>query len=224
MLIASTLPDTPTERYLALLDRYALYASSAGKQIRRSTAAEGRRLFEKTSPERRAALLARLEVETRIFAEASEAGERLTDSRHLLWRHFRRSGLTPASDLFDKIGETDVVEVYGLDNIHLFQNLNFFDWIGFTLEQIYSETWYALTRRDPKIEKALHAFGARLVSGEIRGTVDPEIPWHLLEEIGTETLYKFYIRIKHVSPVFSGGALACFVAVNECKPYEGTSE
>lgn len=220
MSIAPNHAATLTERYLALVDRYAGFVTGAGKTLHRATPERARKLFESTTEARRKSLVARLEVENSIFEETLAAGDKLTDSRKLLWRHFSRSGFVPCSDLFDKIGDTDVVEVYGMDQIHLTQNLNFFDWIGFTLEQLFCQEWFTLTRRDKEVEKYLYEVMVRIFSGEITTTVAPEAPWHLIEETDSELMNKFFLRVKYASPVFSGGKLCALVAINECKPYQ----
>lgn len=206
-----------TERFLLLAEEYARYATAAGKRIHRAPPAEARRLFEKNEDARQRALIHRLEVDLAIFAEMTAAGESLTDSRRLLWRHLGKSGCAPRSDLFDKIHDTDVVEIYGLDQIHLCQSLSFFDWISHTLEQIFCEPWYELVRRDPRIERELAELARRIVHGEIRETFAPGLPWHVVEEVATAELKKFHFHLKHLSPVIAGGRLNCFVAVSECR-------
>ncbi|MGZ3683359.1 MAG: hypothetical protein ACXVCI_05880 [Bdellovibrionota bacterium] len=209
--------ESLTDHYLALLDRYAQLITAAGKTLRRSSPEQARALFEKVDEPRRKALLARLEAEISIFEETLAAGEKLTDSKKLLWRHFSRSRFAPCSQLFDKIRDTDVVEIYGLDQIHLFQNLAFFDWISVTLEQIFCEAWYVLTKRDPGIEKMLYEIAQKIAAGGLQETIDPGVPWHLVEELNSEKMMKFQYKLKYVSPVVSAGQLCAFVVVSEAK-------
>jgi hypothetical protein len=215
---ASSQSKPLTEHYLALLDRYARFVTDAGKTLRRTSPEKARALFEGADELRRKALVARLEAEISIFEETLAAGEKLTDSRKLLWRHFSRSRFAPCSKLFDKIRDTDIVEIYGLDQIHLFQNLAFFDWISHTLEQVFCETWYTLSKRDPSIEKMLYEFGLRIAAGGVKETTDPGVPWHVVEELNSELMMKFHYKLKYVSPIYSTGQLCAFVVISEAKP------
>src|SRR5271169_939861 len=47
-----------------------------------------------------------------IFEETRAEGFKLNDSPKLLWRALRKLGWTPQSDVFDRIGENDVVNIY----------------------------------------------------------------------------------------------------------------
>lgn len=210
-------PHSQTDHYLSLLDEYARYLAAEGKKVRRSPPEEGRRMFENSSEGRRAAIITRFETELEIFAEATRAGEKLTDSRRLLWRHFAKGGITPDSELFGNITDTDVVELYGLDQIHLCQTLNFFDWVTATLEQVFSDTWFQLSRRDPGIEAKLHELATKLFTGQVTKTYDPQIPWHVVEDLGSTPTNKFRLRLKCVSPVYRKGQFYGFVTVNECE-------
>jgi hypothetical protein len=207
------------DRFFSLLDQYAFFLAQAQKPVRRSPKEKAAALFLALADDRRQRLISRLETDVAIFQEVLAAGEHLTDSRRLLWRYFVKKGGSPCSDLFGLIGDQDVVEVYSLDQTHLFQNLHFFDWVSVTIEQVFCQTWFEMTKRDLKFQQLIYAAAGRILSGEVRQTLLTEVPFHLVEEIDTEMNFKFYLRQKYLSPVFIDGRLQSIVAVSECKPH-----
>jgi hypothetical protein len=172
------------------------------------------------SDEQRKRMIGRLEKDVALFEEIVAATEQLTDSRRVLWRYLARSGYRPCSDIFDKISDTDVVEIYSREQIHLCQNLNFYDWISITLERVLCETWFEATWRDPEFERQLHDLVFRFLSTDVRETIDPKIDWHGVKELESEMLYQFQIRIKWMSPIFVGREVVGFILINECRDLE----
>jgi hypothetical protein len=207
------------EQFSSLLDRYAEFLIGAGKQVRREHPVRAESLFMALSTLQKERLISRLDSAISLFEEVIAAGDSLNDSRRFLWRYFVRCGGAPSSDIFGRIVDTDIVEVYSTEQIHLFQNLNFFDWVGASLETIFCQSWHQYTQRDPQVEKQIYSSAGRIITGEIRETLDPQVPWHLIEEVETELCLKFHLRLKWLSPVFLDSQLACIIAVSECRSF-----
>jgi hypothetical protein len=112
--------------------------------------------------------------------------------------------------------DDDVVCVYDLSNRQIFQNLRFFDFVSITLEQLFCSSWYDYSSRPPEIEKILFEEGLQLLSGQVRHTVQPSAPEHLIEEKNTADLLKVRILVKWGSPIFLKGAPAGMIIVNRC--------
>ncbi len=202
---------------ISLFKQYAKFVKMAGKSVNHLAEYEAQQLADRLSAERKQLIFNQLTTQMAVFGEVLAHDEKLTDSPKLLWRYLNKLRYTPCPDIFDKIQDTDIVEIYGSDQIHIFQNFNFFDWISIPLEQILSLTWYENTKRDAKIQKLLFKEASRIISGEIKSTFVPNVPWHWIEEINTNGQYRFEIRIKWVSPVYSNRQLAAFISVNECR-------
>ena len=145
-------------------------------------------------------------------------GHSLLDSRQLLWRSLRHFGWTPNSDVFDFISDEDTVEVYSLDQIQTFRNLQFFRHISFTLEQIHTQPWFQLTRRQPAAEAAIAAAAAKIIRDGVKITLDlSDVPEHIAEEIGSLQELRFHIQMRCLSPVFHDGEIAAVIAVNRTR-------
>ena len=140
-----------------------------------------------------------------IFEETRAEGFKLNDSPRLLWRALRKLGWTPQSDVFDRMGEKDVINIYTPQNIQIFQNLNFFDWVTLTLEDLYGAPWHAYSRREAKCAEQADQTAVELFTGILTSTVTPDIPEHYVEEIGTDEAYTIFIKIHTVSPLRQNG-------------------
>lgn len=205
------------ETVLDLLDQYASYIAAAGHKAFRAPRDKALDIIRGMSQEKKTQTIDRLRGDLSIIREAMSAGESLSDSRRLLWRFLKRNTLTPCSDLFNEIEDDDVVELYGADGIHLWQNMVFFDWISITLDRIYCQTWYECCSRPAHLQAELMVMFAQVMKGEIAATFAPNHPWYWIEEIDTEMLYKLNFKIKAISPVFQNGHVAGLIAINTCK-------
>ena len=178
---------TRSTRFLELLDRYEAYLRSAGKKVYRSAPAEGERLFLALSFEHRQRLISRLETELAFFDEAVANGERLTDSPQLVWRYFRKTGYTPCSDIFGKITDSDIVELYGLEQC-------MFSRISISLTGL-ARPWSRFiacpgtsnSTREPEAERRWRRWPGRSWPGS-PGHRPPDVGWHVVRECGEDGL------------------------------------
>ena len=138
-----------------------------------------------------------------------------------MWRAIRKLGWTPQSDVFDRIGDKDVVNIYTPQNIQIFQNLNFFDWVTLTLEDLYGTPWHGYSRREAKCAELAYQNALEVFTGVRTATYSPDIPEHYVEEVGTEGETKFYIKIHTASPLRQNGQIVGLLAINRCREWDG---
>ena len=100
-----------------------------------------------------------------VFEETRGEGFRLKDSPKLIWRSLIKLGWNPPSDIFDKIGDDDVIAIYDTEHTHVFQNLNFFEWMSFSLEELYSTPFYQYARREQWAAEAAYKIAVEVSSG-----------------------------------------------------------
>ena len=172
--------------------------------------------FTKLTADRQEAVLAELAFCLDVFRDLKMEGLSLKDSPKLLWRTLRKAQLTPCSDIFDKIGEDDVVCVYSPDHIQIFQNLRFLELVTLTIEELYCSQWFHYTKRPDWATKALIEKGSLVFGEKILKTFDPEVPIHEVQEIATEGEVLIRIKIKWMSPVTRDGRNAGVIVVNDC--------
>jgi hypothetical protein len=202
---------------LDLLNQYADFVIGAGRPVFREGRQEALRILRSISEAKKIQTVQRLTSDLALFHDLLTAGEKITDSPRLMWRYLTKNSMVPRSDIFEKMKDGDVVEIYGMDQVHLCQNLNFFNWTSISLERIFCETWYQATRRDPQFETGLYETARSIFAGETRNSVTPQQGWYWIEEIDSEKLYKFQICIKCVSPIFQDGKVCGLISVNECR-------
>jgi len=192
-----------SDRIRLLLDRYSNFAAQAGKTVRRATPEKLQTTLLSMDDAQKDRMITRLETEIAVFEEMIRAGESLSNPGRQLWRYLLTTKQVPCSDLFDKIRQTDTIQVFGIDHRLLFASLNFYDYVSFTLEQVFTETWHRAVTRDQRVSEELYKELMMMISGEIRHTVEGKVPSHLVEEVDTELLIKSHLRVKWMSPTFS---------------------
>ena len=197
-------------------ERYADLAAMTGIEVRPYRSID-LPLFSRLSTAEQEAVLNTIEGNVKLFESMVHEKVKLTDSKQLLWRSCRALRLTPRSDIFDQIGDEDVVEIYSTQQKQIFRNLQFFKYVSLTLEDLYCDTWYDLTRRDPVREAELGQAALKLLSGEVEDSLPIEVPEHLVHEIDTEKMLTISIRVKWLSPVTNEGQLAGVLVINESR-------
>jgi hypothetical protein len=208
---------TGFDQFIGLLDRYAAYAKQAGKTIYRSPEAEALAVFTGLGQDRATWLLERLNNELTAIEKLIGAGEKLTSTSRLLWRFFQQTGFKPCGDIFDKIDDDHVVEVYATNHTHIWQSLNFFDWVSTSIEKVYTETWYNNSVRDPGLERDIGILATKLFGGEVQTTMEPGLPWHWIQEVDTVRMHKFELLLRYMSPIFMDGKVVGLITVNQCR-------
>ena len=86
-----------------------------------------------------------------------------------------------------------------------------------TLEKVYLDTWYNISKRDQSQQQIIAQHAIRIFSGTQRETVYPGVAWHLVEEVDSEMLLKFELRVKHMSPIFHNHQVAGLIAISEAR-------
>lgn len=150
-----------------------------------------------------------------FFAMAQSEGVR-GDSIQLIWRAFSKLGMSPRPDIFDKITEEDVVEVYHWDFTTSFKNLKFFEYISLSLEEIYCLPWTEQARFSPRQVLFFLEMNTKLKMGRYRDTFRPRFGHYTFrEKRGEKRLIE--IRIRWISPVLCDGVKSAMVFVNRAR-------
>ena len=168
-------------------------------------------------------MLAHIQAALEIFEETRADGYRLKDSPKLMWRAFRKLGWTPSPDIFDKMIEGDVVVIYSADQKQVFQNINFFDWVSITLEDLYATPWNQYSKRDSEIEKRLHQeqeFVSRLVTSfpDVIAVLDREARYTYISGRIRDVLAgpdgNLYLLLQNMNGDQTGGSIIRLVPAN----------
>lgn len=148
-----------------------------------------------------------------VMDEMKRSGQSLKDTSKFLWRTLTHRGWVPQSDIFHMIEESDVVSIHTPDARKIFQNVNYFDYVSYTVEQIYASTFKGRFKRDAAVAEQLDYHAQEIYGGRITRTLDPGIPEYLCEEINSEEKRKFYSKVKALSPLRLGDQICGIVSV-----------
>lgn len=140
--------------------------------------------------------------------ELQSEGNSLKDSWKLILKCLHKMNLQSPSHILEKIRDSHIVEIYNKNHIQTFRNLNFFACCSYSLDELMSEPWWKLFRREDEINRQIFYHGSTVLSGDRRETFHPNIPTHLLEEIESPRRYQMYIDIDFMAPVYQDGIVA----------------
>jgi len=160
---------------------------------------------------------AAIQADLSIFDSIKNEGSKLRDSSMHVWRFLRSSELTPESDIFDKITDDDVVEVYLADEHgqrQIFRNLKFLECVSLTVEQLYGMDWRVSTQREPQYEKAIFDAAMSIMTGEVPGTLPLQIAPHYVQELNSPGLFTLLITMKYLSPIRYHGRVVGALVIN----------
>jgi hypothetical protein len=177
--------------------------------------------FSKLSMEKKVQAIESIGYALEVFEETRAEGFRLNDSPKLIWRSLQKLGWQPPSDVFDKMGESDVIVVYGDRHTNVFQNLRFFDWVSFSLEELYSTPFYQYSRREAWAAEAAYLLASETISGMRPTTFVPDIREHYCEEVGTPELVKFYLHYRCIAPLRRSGRIVGALVVMVLRDWDG---
>jgi hypothetical protein len=110
-------------------------------------------------------------------------GEYLRFNLNAVWLTLRKLGLRPRNDLFSKLNDKDVVEIYNAKGLQIFRSFHFFQHCSYDLETIFCKPWFELFARDEVYSTAYMEGFNNLVNGTIKETVPVPVDEHLVREV-----------------------------------------
>lgn len=142
------------------------------------------------------------------------SGEIISNDSVALWSAFKLLKLKPPSDFLSYLTQGDCIEIYDLNHIQIWRNLNSMEVISHTIEQIFCVPWPARYIRDPQaFEECIEKIGAALRQ-EKAAVFQANINNYLLEK-GSLELFKLNCVHKLIAPLTdSSGRIAAYAVVS----------
>jgi hypothetical protein len=166
-----------------------------------------------------------LETALSVFDEIRAEGGSIRESRALLWRAIQRFQYVPDSQIFEKMKDDDVIEIYSLpDHFHLAWNLNLMACVSLTVEQLLCQPWWEITTRPESVIAKLMELSKGVMTEEWTQTFVPEIPPHEFRELDSEELLRMELTIKYISPLRQNGRNVAFISINSSRPLGSNRE
>jgi hypothetical protein len=171
--------------------------------------------FSRLSTYQKSAVVDSLQEVLAVCAEAQAAGDSPVDNRKYFWRSLRRMKLTPCSDVFDRIEQDDVIEIFTPDARQIFRSLNFFKYISCTLEELVSLPAWQVCAFPPETRTYFEEVGRKMERGNVYScTFEPGIPaFTMVEIIGPEKRNP-RIEPRFLSPIMAAGKSIAMIVVS----------
>lgn len=152
-----------------------------------------------------------------LFASSQQNAISLQDDKRLLWWSLNKLQLRPTSDLFDKICNKDIIEIYDRMGTQIYRNFEFFSVCSYTLDEIFSSNWMSLFNRDEKDLNELYRLAEKTYQGEFTQT-EPIMLTHKFNEIYSERQHIIEAHHKYISPLYSrSGNIEALVIISQAK-------
>lgn len=177
--------------------------------------------FTLLSQEQKERVVKAMQFQYDLYMEHVAEGYKLKDSPSLTWRALRKFGYVPTSDLFEKIRDHHVIEVYSSESVQIFRNLNFFQYCSYTFEEIHSLEWFNLFERPVTISSQILEATKKLFTGERRDNFDPQVPMHIVRETQSIDLLQMEFKVDILGPLFENrrpSAIISLETVNLINP------
>lgn len=120
----------------------------------------------------------------------------------ILWRILRAQNWSFPSDLFPKLRDSDIIEIYNLDFIQYFANSTFMENCSYDLSDISAHTWPELFTRPQDYTNQVINKIDQVISNPVSKTVDFNIEPHTGEEIFSLERRKILINMGVIAPLF----------------------
>ena len=159
--------------------------------------------FSKLSSIDQETAVTRLSQYVSICQDVVAGGGSLRSSRTFVWRALKEMGLLPDSDLFTRIEEDEIIEIYNLDHIQIFRNLPFFEYCSYTLEDLYARPWHQLFLRDePGITQKIISIVTESAARVNRKMVVTHLGQQVTREVNSAGLFALDLTVKSLGVLF----------------------
>lgn len=150
-----------------------------------------------------------------FFKLAASEGLRV-DSSKLIWRALAQMRMAPQPDLFDKITDANVVEVYHWDGTILFKNLKFFEYISMSLEEVYCLRWMDQGKFPARLFLFFFELSFKLRVAGYQHTFAPQFhQYTFIEKLGEHRTIA--VELEWISPVQYQGERKAMLFVNRSR-------
>lgn len=154
--------------------------------------------FNKLSPNEKFVAYSNLNLyKTTLKIEDSEPD----GNKKALWAALVTFGLTPSSDCFNEISDTDVIEIYSHDNIQIWRNFNFIQSCSFDLESIFCRPWTELFTRPVEVLTELSTSIMSIFENQKLTPIQPISGTHQIKELNSEKNFAFEANHKTLFPL-----------------------
>lgn len=139
------------------------------------------------------------------------------DSRTMMWKFFTKMGYVPTSDMFGRVQDEDIIEIYAMDGTQIYRNLRYFEYVSASIEDLVGMHWQKAYKRNKRVTLHLALLMYRFAKGAVDHTYDClKIPVHPVREmIGRKNTIE--LQFKYLSPLKKDGKCVALVVGTRCR-------
>lgn len=218
MILTKKVTTDYTSDFRTMALQIAKFGAKAGVKIR-PFKDEDLPYFSKLPIDKRKQIISSLDFLIRVCEATIKNGYSADDSAQLTWYAIKELGWRPSSDLFEKIDNDSIIEIYDTNNLQVFRNFNFFDFCSYTLEEIHCIPWTTLYYRpDESITKEILRHISDHFESHSYTTKYVGIPKHSVKETRSAQKYELFISLEYISLLFnSANSPEAIVAIETAK-------
>lgn len=159
-------------------------------------------LFSALPPEQQEVITAQLNAQTELILEAKPEIGDYSYNRRMAWAQIRRHGLVLCSDVFEKLEDTDIIEIWDAKGHQLFRSFHGLKFFSYTLEEMFAYPFFELFERESaELEVEYGQVFSKLIRGETQTTIQVDIRPHLVREKRSRRRRTALMTPKIVSPL-----------------------
>jgi hypothetical protein len=138
--------------------------------------------FSRLPAAARGAALAHLRSTWSLLAPSAHERESRGNNAQALWAMLKASGLAPPPDLFSRLEQDDLLELYEPGGLQLWRNLGVMKICSYSIEELHSFDWAARYERKDSDTAAIFGIVAAILKEGFGGAGRYEVPAHLVRE------------------------------------------
>ncbi len=151
-----------------------------------------------------------------IFADLIMAAD-VRNSKDLMWRYFGKMRYAPCSDVLGRIEDDDILEVFDMNGDQIFRNLNYFDVVSMSVEDLMSVNWKRDFKRGTKVTFQLIEMSFRFATGIFTQTMDcAKVPVHIIQELIAKRNV-IELNLKFISPLKQNGKCVAILVASRAR-------
>lgn len=170
--------------------------------------------FAKLDDTSKRGVLASLTAMLEAAQAETELRQTRARNRTMMWRVMNTMGYRPLNDVFDKMGEDDLLEIYNSKFQIVFASPALFDLTSYTLEDLYCRPWTELWWRPEAICREIGAGVMQVVSPNAQ-TITLGLPPYEIRESSSYEHRRGLIAHKLFSPLLDRDGQPGFLSANE---------
>lgn len=147
-----------------------------------------------------------------IILATEKDGSSPSDDRRFVWKALLQLGLRPPSDLMDSLEAGDTIQIYSTENLLMFFNLRFFEYIDATIDEIFTIVWDRDSKRDMKVTAEALRLVFLIRTRRLRKTFRPQtIPAHSATFTFSGVTQKIELELKIAAPLFGAEGMSAYL-------------